>query len=214
MKEVGVSSVSIYNGFHMGKTRRKTENQPQEVGTEERFLKAFDEYADMLFRHASFRIADRDRAIDLVHDSYTKVWTYIRRGHEIDAFKPFLYKVLNNLIIDEYRKKREASLDQILEAEGMDEGSFEELHDGSIEEITFSLDAKKAATHIVDLSPRYCEVLTLRFIDGLGPKEISELVEVSENVISVRIHRGLKLLREIIEQAEEDAENKRLEKNI
>jgi DNA-directed RNA polymerase specialized sigma24 family protein len=47
------------------------------------------------------------------------------------------------------------------------------------------------------------------WIDQLGPREISELTEESENVISVRIHRGLRLLRERIEAKDEFAEEKR-----
>lgn len=176
---------------------------------EERFLKSFDEYADALFRHAVYRLSDRERAIELVHDTFTKAWMYIRGGHEIETYKPFLYKIMNNLIIDEYRRKKESSLDSLLEKEGIDEGTFAELHEGSIEEITFTLDARKASELIGELPEVYREVLTLRFIDGLGPKEISELIEETENVVSVRIHRALKTLKDMIEAKEEEAKNKR-----
>lgn len=172
---------------------------------EERFLKAFDEYADPLFRHAVYRLSDRERAIEIVHDTFTKVWGYIRGGHEVDSFKPFLYKVMNNLIIDEYRKRKELSLDTILSEEGVTEGSFPELHEGGLEELTFMLDAKKASELLHELPHVYREVLTLRFVDGLGPKEIGELIEESENVVSVRIHRGLKTLKDMIVEGEEDA---------
>ncbi len=168
---------------------------------EERFLKAFDDHADALFRHAVVRLSDRERAIELVHDTYTKAWGYIRVGHEVEAFRPFLYKILNNLIIDEYRtrKRRTTSLDAILEEEGIDEGIFDELRDGTHETLVDELDAKRAAEVIHQLPEMYRETVTLRFVDGLGPKEISELIEETENVISVRIHRGVKLLRELIE---------------
>lgn len=176
---------------------------------EDRFLKAFDEYADALYRHAQYRLSDKERAIELVHDTYTKVWSYIRAGHEVEAYKPFLYKILNNLIIDEYRRKKSVSLDSLLAEEGTDEGSFEELHGGSLEELTFSLDAKLASELIGEIPEVYREVIVLRYIDGLGPREISDLVEETENVISVRIHRGMKLLRGLIEKKEEEARHKR-----
>jgi RNA polymerase sigma-70 factor (ECF subfamily) len=192
------------------KPKRKSGGKPVEVSQEERFLEAFDEYADALFRHATYRLSDRERAIEVVHDTFTKVWGYIRQGHTIDSYKPFLYKVLNNLIIDEYRRRKEISLDAILEEAGSDEGSFSELHAGSIEEVTFTLDARKAADLVSELPIMYREVITLRFVDGLGPREISELIEESENVVSVRIHRALKILKERIEQAEEKANNKRM----
>jgi RNA polymerase sigma-70 factor (ECF subfamily) len=175
---------------------------------EERFLKAFEEYGDALFRHAYIRISDRERAIDLVHDTYTKVWSYLRTGHEIETFRPFLYKVLNNLVIDEYRRRRESSLDAILETEGVSEGTFDELVEDSVESLAATLDGRRAFDLLESLPREYREVVTLRFVDGLGPKEIADLIEESENVVSVRLHRALKLMRKAIaDQDQKGREN-------
>jgi RNA polymerase sigma-70 factor (ECF subfamily) len=168
---------------------------------EARFLEAFEEYADALFRHAALRVSNRERSIDLVHDAYTKVWGYVRDGHHIESFRPFLYKVLNNLIIDEYRKIREVSLDALLEQEGIDEGSFAELSESTVEALAATIDGRQAFALLKTLPDQYREVIILRFVDQLGPREISELIEENENTISVRIHRGLKLLRAKIEAA-------------
>ncbi|MCA9367824.1 RNA polymerase sigma factor [Candidatus Kaiserbacteria bacterium] len=178
-------------------------------GHEERFLQAFDEYNDALFRHAQLRLSNRERAIDLVHDTYTKVWSYLRQGYEIESFRPFLYKVLNNLIIDEYRKRKESSLDALMEQEGVDESSFAELTESSVESLAATIDGRQAFELLSEVPDQYREVLILRFVDGLGPKEISELIEESENVVSVRLHRGLKLLRKKIETGEEVALERR-----
>jgi RNA polymerase sigma-70 factor (ECF subfamily) len=172
---------------------------------EERFLAAFDEYSDALFRHASLRVSDRERAVDIVHDTFTKVWSYLRSGHEIDSFRPFLYKVLNNLIIDEYRRQKEASLDAILDEEGVDEGSFDELSEHSVESLAATIDGKLAFAVLERLPDHFREVIILRFVDGLGPREISALIEETENVVSVRLHRGLKLLRQQLEADDEAA---------
>jgi RNA polymerase sigma-70 factor, ECF subfamily len=166
---------------------------------EDRFLKAFEDYSDALFRHASIRVNDKERAIDIVHDTYAKVWAYVRAGHKVDAYRSFLYKVLNNLIIDEYRKRKELSLDALLAEEGVDEGSFPELTESSTEALAATIDGKRAFTLLSKLADEYREVIILRFVDGLGPREISELIEESENVVSVRLHRGLKLLRQLLE---------------
>jgi len=176
---------------------------------EARFLEAYDEYNEALFRHAHLRIANRERAIDVVHDTYTKVWAYVRQGYEIKTFRPFLYKVLNNLIIDEYRKKKETSLDALLDQEGVDEGSFDELSESSVEALAATIDGRKAFALLEELPDTYREVIILRFVDGLGPKEVAELIEEKENVVSVRIHRALKILRGKIEAADELAAEKR-----
>jgi RNA polymerase sigma-70 factor (ECF subfamily) len=176
----------------------------QKGSHEERFLKAFDEYSDALFRHASIRISDRERAIELTHDAFTKAWGYVRGGNEIDSYRPFLYKILNNLIIDEYRKRKEESLDALLEREGIDEGTFKELHEGSVEAVADQIDARRAIERMGQLPDTYREVLTLRFVDGLGPKEIAALIEETENVVSVRLHRGLKVLKALLEEGRSD----------
>lgn len=175
-------------------------------------MQAFDEYNDALFRHAYLRISNRERAVDIVHDTYTKVWSYLKSGYEIDNFRPFLYKVLNNLIIDEYRKRKEFSLDTLLSEEGVDEGSFDDLQESTVDALAATIDGRKAFALLDQLGDEYKEVLLYRFVDQLGPREISELVEESENVVSVRIHRGLKQLRKLIEANEEAAEIRRKHK--
>jgi len=190
---------------------QKSENS--RLSHEDRFLAAYDEYSDALFRHAQLRINDRDRAIDVVHDTFAKVWSYIRAGHEIEQFRPFLYKVLNNLIIDSYRKKRESSLDALLEQEGVDEATFDELSESTVESLAATLDGKRAFALLDTLPDEYREVIILRFVDGLGPKEIAGLLEENENVVSVRLHRALAQLKKRLHAAETQAETNRTQKN-
>lgn len=190
---------------------RKQTNDTAE-SQEERFLKAFEEYSDALFRHAAMRISNREKSIDAVHDTFTKVWSYVRAGHEIDSYRSFLYKVLNNLIIDEYRKHKESSLDALLSEPGIDEGSFPELSESTVEALAATIDGRRAFDLLKELPEEYKEVLVFRFVDELGPKEIGELIEESENVVSVRIHRALKLLRNKIEAGNAAAETKRTTK--
>jgi RNA polymerase sigma-70 factor (ECF subfamily) len=133
----------------------------------------------------------------------------VRSGHQIDTYRPFLYKVLNNLIVDEYRRKREVSLDALMEADGVDEGSFDDLSESTIETLAATIDGRKAFELLAEIPDQYREVIILRFVDELGPREISALIEETENVVSVRIHRGLKLLRSKIEAAETAATKRR-----
>ncbi len=46
------------------------------------------------------------------------------------------------------------------------------------------------------LEPIYREVVYLRYVEELTPKEIAEILGETANVISVRINRGVGLLRE------------------
>ena len=163
------------------------------------YLEAYEKYADALFRHAAFRISNRERALDLVQDTFLKVWDFVQGGGVVEQYKAFLYRILNNLIIDEYRKKKSSSLDEILEN---DTGAMEaRLSHGSVRETEEEFDEKamleEIRAHIPELTDTYRDVITMRYIDCLTPKEIGSLMGISENVVSVRIHRGTHKLREL-----------------
>ncbi len=169
------------------------------TGQTRAFMEAYEAHSDALFRHALFRISNRDRALDLVQDAFLKTWDYVSQGNEVDQYKAFLYRILNNLIIDEYRKKKSSSLDEILEN---DTGEMEaRLSSGSVREVEDTLDEaemlEEIRARIPELPDTYRDVITMRYIDGLTPKEIAALIGTSENVVSVRLHRGTHKLREL-----------------
>ncbi len=168
-------------------------------GPEQAFLKAFESHADALFRHALYRVSDREKAYDLTQETYLKAWEFIAEGGEVKHYKSFLYRILHNLIIDEYRKKKSVSLDELLEDEAAAPALEARLAEGSAVEAEEALDEstliEQVRARIADLPVDYRIALTLRFVDGLSPKEIAEAIDASENVVSVRIHRGIQKLR-------------------
>ncbi|MFA6408374.1 MAG: sigma-70 region 4 domain-containing protein, partial [Candidatus Paceibacterota bacterium] len=61
---------------------------------------------------------------------------------------------------------------------------------------------KKVRALIPTLPQTYRAVLTMRYIDDFSIKEIAVALEVSENVVSVRVHRGLARLKELCESTD------------
>ena len=86
---------------------------------------AFEAYNDELFRHASMRLKDRNRALELTQECFMKVFEYATKGGEIRELRPFLYRTLRHLIIDEYRRKKPVSLEAMVE--GQEDMSVEVL---------------------------------------------------------------------------------------
>lgn len=161
---------------------------------EQEFLKAYDQFSDAIFRHCVFRVSDREKAKDLAQGSFVRLWDYMSQGKEIDNMRAFLYRIANNLIIDEYRKKKDESLDRMRDEEGFDIG-FEVRHD-----IETKDEYERAQILLECLPDTYREVLVMRHIDGLSVKEIARLTHESENVISVRIHRAIEKLKTLSKQ--------------
>lgn len=159
--------------------------------TEHEFIRHYDEFSDALFRHCYFRVFERERAKDLVQETFVRTWDYLSRGKHIDSPKAFLYRVLNNLIIDESRKRRTLSLDALSE-EGFDPG-----HDERPERVV-ALEVRHILRFLDKLGPGERDIVVMRYVDDLGPKEISEVLGIRENAVSVRLHRAVQRLRSLM----------------
>jgi RNA polymerase sigma-70 factor (ECF subfamily) len=169
-------------------------SSPSYTSAQAAFLKAYDEYADSIFRFALMKVSNRELALDITQEVFTKSWEYVTRGNTIDNWKAFLFRSAHNMIIDHYRKKKSDSLDQMEEDAGFLPVAEELAADMGAE-------AKRIQHLITTLPKEYQTPLVLRFVDGLQPKDIAEILGLSVNVVSVRIHRGVEKLRDIVRTA-------------
>jgi RNA polymerase sigma-70 factor (ECF subfamily) len=156
--------------------------------TGEQLTESYDAYADAIFRHVYFRVSDRDLAKDLVASTFAKVWEYLAKGGKIENMKAFLYKTATNLVIDEYRKKGAQSLDELIE-EGYEPKASAGFDTGT------SAEVGELVRGLARIPEPYREVVALRYIDELSPQEIADIKGLSPNAVSVRINRGVAMLR-------------------
>ena len=163
-------------------------NSKQEIQRKEAFTVAHHDYARGLNSHAFFKVHNHAIGEDLVQDTFMKTWKYLVKGGEIDTMKAFLYHVLNNLIVDEYRKKKATSLDALVE-KGFEPKSRDS---GRIFNI---LDGKAAMLLIQHLPEAYRKVMRMKYVQDLSLKEISLITGQSKNTIAVQLHRGLQKLK-------------------
>jgi RNA polymerase sigma-70 factor, ECF subfamily len=189
--------------------RPSTKEEGNKNASEKAFLSAFDAYADALYRHAFFRLSDTEKAKDALQETFTKTWDFIVKGNVVENFRPFLYQTLGRIIIDEYRKKTHTSLDAFLEEEGEKENVFlsEERRDEK-EMREYALDSKDVLLLLEELPEHYRTIIILRYSDGLSPQEISTLLSLPSNTVSVRIHRALALLKKIYFKREKEMTKK------
>lgn len=155
------------------------------------FLESFDLYSDAIYRFCVIKTSDTELAQDLTQETFARYWQALRNDKHMQNSRAFLYTVAQNLIIDWYRKKKSLSLDALREAR----------YDPPE---TKALTAEDAAQYaeiravIGRLPESQAAVLILRYVEGLGPKDIAEVLEVSPNVVSVRIDRALKKVRALL----------------
>ncbi len=149
---------------------------------------AYNLYADAIFRHCYLRLMRRERAKELMQDAFMKAYLYAQKGAEIENIRALLYRIANNLIVDDVRKAKEASLDALQEA-GFDPTGADDKSMAS------RLDGQQVMATLAHLSEEDRQIVTLRFVDELKPQEIAEILDLTPNVVSVRIHRALKELK-------------------
>lgn len=157
------------------------------------FIDAYQTHSDAIFRLCFFKLSDREQAKDMMQETFTKAFIMASKEKApILNIKAFLYKIAGNMIIDEYRKRgrhqQSTSLD-VLQEEGFDPS------EDKTDSLISILDGKEAIDLISKIKEPYGEAVFMRYVQDLSLKEISEITGESENTISVRVHRGITILR-------------------
>ena len=149
---------------------------------------AYRDHNKSLNARAFFKTGSRVTGEDVVQETFMKTWTYLVKGGKIETMKAFLYHILNNLIVDEYRKRKTTSLDVMME-KGFD------TSDENAERLVHTLDGKAALLLIQHLPQKYKEVMRMKYIQLMSLKEMALITGRPKNALAVQVHRGMKKLR-------------------
>jgi RNA polymerase sigma-70 factor (ECF subfamily) len=163
------------------------------------FIAAYRELSDSIFRYCYARLSNREKALEVMQETFMNAWNYLVQGNSITYLKAFLYRTANNLIVDQYRKKKPLSLDELHE-KGFDPWIDIE------ESLRYAVEGKHAMQSLSLINKKYHEAIALRYVEGLSIKEISDIINETQNNVSVRIHRGLKDLRTILSYGRKKAQ--------
>ena len=161
------------------------------------FLAAYDAHAEAIYRHIYFRVYSKERAEELAQETFLRTWEYVRDGKRVENLRAFLYRVANNAVIDHVRKKKEDSLERLME----ESDAWEPSADGRAEtERRIALNDVLRTMQKLDEDTR--EILTLRYVDDLDPKDIAEILGITPNNASVRLNRAMQALKGLMESHE------------
>ena len=155
------------------------------------FISSYDKYADEIFRFIRSKTRNRDTALDITQETFIRIWSSIGNGTQIENIRAFLYKTARNLIIDNFRKHHEESLEVLI-----DEGH--EFSNNEYESIEHKSEIGIALRILDNIKPEYRDIIVMRHIDGLSIAEIAELLDIEPNTVSVRLGRALKYVQQLI----------------
>ena len=169
--------------------------------THKKFLEMHDSFSDEIFRFCLAKTRNRDESLDITQETFVKTWDYLRSGKTIDMARAFLYRTARNLIIDRSRKHGTTSLDALIDAEtAFEPTDLDQIPTGH------ETDVRNMVEQLKQLPEHHYEILVMRFIQELTISEIAHAYKESENTISVRIHRAIKVARQLFQEFPEDAQ--------
>ena len=182
----------------------RSKNSSKQQDTQKLFLEMYDSFNDEIFRFCMSKTRNRDESLDITQETFVKTWDYLRLGNTIDMARAFLYRIARNLIIDHARKKKSVSLDAMFESpygetsgghgdsgSAFDAPDYEHIPSGDAQ------DRAQMIERLKQLPEHSYEILVMRFIQELTISEIAKIYKESENAISVRIHRAIKLAQKL-----------------
>jgi RNA polymerase sigma-70 factor (ECF subfamily) len=158
-------------------------------------------FVDSLYNTAFRMTRNAEDAEDLVQESYLKAYKYYDKFQEGTNFKAWLFKILKNTFINNYRRRQQrppqsdfAEIEDSFETQVSDEvkrriKSPEEqlLEDVLDEDVQRALD---------ELPTDYRMAVVLADLEGFSYKEIAEILELPVGTVMSRLYRGRKLLEE------------------
>lgn len=160
------------------------------------FTKLYAEESDSIYRFCFLRTSDKEVALDIMQDTFISFWEVLSEGKdEVKNERAFLFTIARNRIIDWYRKKKALSLDAFAEDAGIEAEAF--MPATPKEDIELAHEAKYLMEKLKEIDAPYQQVVYLRYVEELKPQEIADILGESVNVVSVRIHRGIKQLRKV-----------------
>lgn len=152
------------------------------------FGTAFANYGDAIFRFCIVKVTNIELAEDMTQEVFTRYWQYLRERKEMTNTRAFLYTIANNLAKDWYKKKKPVSLD-----DQIDSGHLPQERSASPEVIA---SYQEVLDTIKDMEEKDKEVLLLKHVEGLDPKDIAHILNETANVISVRLNRATTRLQQ------------------
>ena len=149
-------------------------------------------YADNVYGYVCSIVRDEHEAEDVTQHIFAKLMTALDRYESrVVPFSAWILRVAHNAAIDHMRARRPMPCEEVRSTElPVDVSGRERFAD-----LQLALDA---------LPPEQRDVIMLRFLVGLSPREIAERLGRSEDAVHGLQHRGRRRLRREMQRIQEE----------
>ena len=171
--------------------------------SKERFDKIFEveflPQIDALYTFAYHLTYNEDDANDLVQETYLKAYRFIDKYVEGTNAKAWLFKILKNAFINQYRKKTKAptkvDYEEIINFHDEENDTNYSTHTDLREEMFQSMMGDEVTNAINSLPVDFRVVILLCDIEGFTYEEISKIIDVPIGTVRSRLHRARNMLK-------------------
>lgn len=187
-----------------------------QINLKQEFSRNIEELTGSLYRMAFRLTGNSADAEDVVADSITKAWVSFAKLEDRSRFKPWIFRILHNCFIDEYRKKTSRPSETAYDENYVDYGDevLTIVFNQSEEFLNWWGDPERDfANHLlgeqiaeaIDMLPEQFRVtVSLVNVEGLSYDEAAEVLGVPPGTVRSRMKRGRTLLQKALwDQAKE-----------
>lgn len=181
---------------HIDTTVRKTYSEVKKVQV---FESEFMPHIDSMYNFAYRLTFDEDEAKDLVQDTYLKAYRFINSFQEGTNAKAWLYRILKNSFINDYRKKSKQpskvdyqEVEQFYNSEDTPSSATVDLR----METTKDMIGDEISNALNSLAIDFRTVIILCDLEGFTYEEMAKILDIPIGTVRSRLHRARNLLRE------------------
>jgi RNA polymerase sigma-70 factor, ECF subfamily len=154
-----------------------------------------EKYQHRLLRYLLYLTGRREMAEDFFQETWIRV---LERGSQYDGrheFSTWLFTIARNLVIDDFRRKRPASLDSLADEDAAAPFDLPATGQPSAFDATVQREQnEQISAGMQHISAEYRESLLLRFQEGMSLEEIATVTGAPLGTVKSRIYRGLAAL--------------------
>ncbi len=176
------------------------ERKQQETIFEEELLPLIDP----LYTFAYHLTYNEEDANDLVQDTYLKAFRFIDRYEQGTNAKAWLFKILKNAFINQYRKKSrkptQVDYEEVIGYQNEEEDTQFSSYQDLREEMFQDMMGDEVTNAVNALPVDFRVVILLCDIEGFTYEEIAKILDIPIGTVRSRLHRARNLLKEKLKE--------------
>jgi RNA polymerase sigma-70 factor (ECF subfamily) len=177
-------------------------------GNQSAFAKLMERYRESIYFMALKMVHNRDDAEDLTQEAFSKAFNNLSHYSAEFAFSTWLFKIATNNCIDFIRKKRlqTTSLDSsaITNEEGESPTiAVPDYNPNPEQTIIKEQRAERIRAVIEKLSPKYRQLIELRYFEELSYEEIAEQLDIPLGTVKAQLFRAKDMLYSLLKSSQE-----------